>query len=193
MIVGSVIRTSCLAENFNGETVVTTWDMRVEVLGSGGISAMREDLLEFINDMYANIAGYVSSTVTPDQLEFYSRLSADFIPPIAWTGMTFTASGDEMPANASAYLVIPTGQRGIRGRKFIFNTITDYNVGGELDAAYSAALLSLGSDWLNSGAMSNGWEFAGVVWSSTNTLAYLPLDIVVGTQWGTTTRRKTGN
>jgi len=191
--VGSTIRTSCIAENFNGETVVTTWDVRVTTAGTGGITGVREDIRDFINDMYTNVAGYISGTVVPQSLEFYSRLSADYIPPIDWTGMTFTGSGQELPANCSGYIVIPTATRGVRGRKFFFNTVEAYNSVGLPDSAFKAAMVAVGADWLNSSTGTNGWDFQGVVWSTKYNLAYLPVDITAGDQWGTTTRRKVGN
>lgn len=190
---GHTVRLSAVAENFNGEEVVTTWDVRVATAGSGGNTGFQQDAVEFIEDIYSHITGYVSATVLPERVEFYSRTTPDYLPPLTWGGTTFSATGQELPANACAYMVFPTSQRGVRGRKFIFNTVETNNVGGLLDGTYQTALLAAGQQFIDGDTYGNGWVLEGVVWSTVNSLAYLPVDVTVPPQWGTTTRRKTGN
>lgn len=190
--VGTTVRVSAIATNFNGDECVNTWDLRVEAAGTGGTNGFRTAAKNWVIQMYDDLESVIALTVEPNELRFYAHEGTEFIAPIAWTENVFAASGEELPAQLAGYIIGRTGTRGIRARKFMFPTIEGNNTAGVPTSGYKSQLLVAAGNLLPAFTDANGWQLQPVVWSTNLLTSVEFIDVAVADQWGTQRRRRAG-
>lgn len=115
---------------------INVWNAKVAVAGGGSENDFNDDLLEMLGGMYAIVESDISDRVAVTEIRW--RNVTDDGPTIfvPWAG-TYTGgtgSGDALPPQVAALLLLRTGVKGVQGRKYLPTYTEPTQSGGILTA-----------------------------------------------------------
>lgn len=128
-----------------------------------------DDLEDWLDDMYLNIAGNISENLDPNELVVYKYDSVDDdwdeVGSQAWT-YTFTQTSQELPRGVAALVRLWTTDPDVQGKKYIPGLTEIGSDSGLWVAQTITNLLAFAADWYTpfTGAAS-GATFTPGIWS----------------------------
>jgi hypothetical protein len=163
--VGAVVRVSAEMADPIGGLIMNTFDVKIDTQGTGGNTDFREDVRDYIDNMYGTIYTGLQTGTTYDRVSFYHRNGTEAIIPITWNGPGEPAgAGDALPAGTAALVYARTETRRAVARKFL-GPFTEVNSAGFGPVAgLQTALTGFVDEWLDPWSGANGWDFHAVLW-----------------------------
>jgi hypothetical protein len=170
------------------------------VSGSGGPyseSEVVDDMEEWMDEIFANLAGRMSNEVDGSEVRVYVYDPVDDdwdeIGTNAWS-FDPTAAGEELPRGIASLINCKTADPDVNGKKYFGGFTETDSVDGLWDAGHLTAMGLTGLDWVTPFAGSTtGADFTPGVWSPTRTnFIQMSLQMVVPTIPAYQRRRKQG-
>lgn len=168
-----------------------------QVVGDNDAEDVLEDLVEYIEAVYAELATIIDGNINPSQVQVYEydSIDDDFdeVGSDVWT-FTNTASGDQMPHGVAAVTIFQTTDPDVQGRKFWGGALASFSNEGYWDSAVVTAMGLAAAEIVSQfTATVTSNVYTPGVWSPTETnfFAYSGSYMVSGTP-GYQRRRKPG-
>lgn len=192
LTVGDIVRISPSLTDYLGGQEITTWDVKITTVGSGGNVGFAEDARDWIVGLYAAIEDDMRSDSVLGDINFYHRTGTEVILPTAWVGNTFTEVTEPLPTALSAMLIGRSTRRGTVARKFLPVMSEAANDSGRVIASVLTHMTTMCATWQAPIVGGNGWELVGVVWSTAQNQAYDLLYTFPSAKWAVQRRRREG-
>lgn len=189
---GDTVRVSANILDVRGADVVNVYDLHVTAAGTGGNSGFKDDCVEYLSNLYTTVLGFIDNGAAPRAASFYHRNGGEVLTPIAWGGITFAATGEELPLGTAALVYARTDLRHTLSRKYLGPTTEGMNGEGGITGAGQALLDDFMNTWLAPFSGSNGWDLQAVLWSDLLS-DWRPLqEPAYSSQWVIQRRRRLG-
>lgn len=191
--VGSVVRVSAILKDARSSDVVNTFDIQLTDTGDDGVPGFKEDVNEWLTELYTTIQGILDQNATYDRIAFYERAGFTVLTPILWdTPPINAATGQELPAGIAALVYGRTDVRHVIGRKYLGPMTEDINVDGFVSSGGRAALQDFADFWALPFSGTNNWEWISVVWRGLGPGAAPVLETAFSPNWAIQRRRRIG-
>lgn len=167
---------AAVVHRFNGvDEQINVWAFNVGVAGTGSQGDFEDDLIEFLTAVYQEIESDISDKIVVEELRWRNITDDGPTQFVPWHGpyVGGTGSGDALPPQVSALMLLRTGVKGVQGRKYMPAYTEPTQSGGLLTTAALGRLQAAAAVAIGPWSMTiTGMQINAIVWSRSHGQAY---------------------